>query len=69
MNNRRQNIEWQECDKCGVGQLYCINDADDDMFYDGDRLICDDCGDVGHIVTDGDEAASISFDFEDIYES
>lgn len=58
---RKQLIDFDDCDRCGVGQLYQINDADDGFFYDGDAVICDNCGfEVGKTLC-GEDDCRVTF--------
>ena len=56
-------IDWEDCEKCGVGQLYSFNDLEDGNFYDSDRVFCETCGDVGY--TSADETCIVEFDYMD----
>lgn len=60
---RKQIIDFEDCDKCGVGILYQMNDADDGFFYDCDPVYCEDCGLVGSMVCD-EESCYVSFNWE-----
>ncbi len=63
MKKRKQTIEFDECDRCGNGTLFQMNDADDGFFYDCERIFCEDCGDVGYTICD--ENCSVVFDWEE----
>lgn len=55
MEKRKQLIDFEDCERCGVGQLYQTNDADEGFFYDGDPVSCDNCGfEVGKTLCDED---------------
>lgn len=59
---RRQNIDFEYCEFCEDGQLYCENDLIEGLFYDGDHVLCANCGIVGHMFAD--ETAHVVFDDE-----
>ena len=65
---RKQLIDFDDCERCGVGQLYQVNDADDGFFYDGDPVMCDNCGfEVGRTICDEDDCRVSFHDEIDVH--
>lgn len=59
-SKRKQLIDFDDCERCGVGQLYQVNDADEGFFYDDDPVLCDNCGfEVGRTICDEDDCRVI----------
>lgn len=65
VSERRQDIDFDDCSKCG-GQLFAMNDCEPDFFYDCDPVFCDECGEVGHTITNGECPVTVVFNDEDV---
>lgn len=58
-----RRLSWAECLLCGVAEPYAPADAREAV-YDGDTVVCPDCGCVGSVSVDDDGAAIVWRDDE-----